>query len=152
MQNVVQRLGLRANATGHTLATEIDPAVTLGYFDYVEIDQVLANLVENAIKYTPADSSIVVEVAAIPEGLRFAVKDDGPGIPPIAREKVFEKFYRAGSSRGLQGTGIGLTISRGLVEAHGGRIWVEGVPGGTGTAVIFTLPFDRATLRTEETA
>lgn len=151
-QRVIQRLGSRAATTGHTLATEIDPAVTLGYFDYVEIDQVLANLVENAIKYTPADSSIVVEVAAIPEGLRFAVKDDGPGIPPIAREKVFEKFYRAGSTRGLQGTGIGLTISRGLVEAHGGRIWVEGILGGTGTAVIFTLPFDRASLRTEETA
>jgi two-component system sensor histidine kinase KdpD len=149
VQRVVGRLGPRAIATAHTLTAQIDPAVTLGLFDYVEIDQVLANLVENAIKYTPDRSSIVVEVGSIPEGLRFAVRDNGPGIPPAAREKVFEKFYRAGNTRGLQGTGIGLTISRGLVEAHGGRIWIESGSGARGTAVRFTIPFDRSSLRDE---
>ena len=151
VQSVVGRLAPRAAATGHTLTATIDPEVTLGYFDYVEIDQVLANLVENAIKYTPSGSTIVVEVRAIPEGLQFAVRDDGPGIPPHAREKVFEKFYRAGNARGLQGTGIGLTISRGLVEAHEGRIWIES-PGGMGTSVVFTIPFDRSSLREEAPA
>ena len=86
----------------------------------------------------------------IPEGLRFAVRDNGPGIPPLAREKVFERFYRAGNARGLQGTGIGLTISRGLVEAHGGEIWIESASG-SGTSVIFTIPFDRSSLRDEVT-
>jgi two-component system sensor histidine kinase KdpD len=152
VQRVVGRLGPRAIATAHTLTAQIDPAVTLGLFDYVEIDQVLANLVENAIKYTPDGSSIVVEVGSIPEGLRFAVRDNGPGIPPAAREKVFEKFYRAGNTRGLQGTGIGLTISRGLVEAHGGRIWIESGCGAGGTVVRFTLPFDRTSLRDEAEA
>ena len=82
----------------------------------------------------------------MPDGLQFAVRDNGPGIPAAARERVFEKFFRAGNAQGRQGTGIGLTISRGLVEAHGGRIWIEGTPGG-GTSVLFTIPFDRSSLR-----
>jgi two-component system sensor histidine kinase KdpD len=138
--------------TGQTLNARIDPAVTLGLFDYVEVDQVLANLVENAIKYTPNGSAIAVEVEAIPDGLAFAVRDNGPGIPPLVREKVFERFYRAGNARGLQGTGIGLTISRGLVEAHGGRIWIESGSHGMGTSVRFTIPFDRSSLRAESPA
>ncbi len=150
VQGAVNRLSPRAVASGHRLAAQIGPGVTLGHFDYVEVDQVLANLVENAIKYTPLGSEIIVEVMTIPEGLRFAVRDNGPGIPPLVREKVFEKFYRAGNARGLQGTGIGLTISRGLVEAHGGNIWIESA-NGTGASVIFTIPFDRATLRDEVT-
>lgn len=148
VQRVVARLAPRATATGHTLTAQIAPNVTLGWFDYVEIDQVLANLIENAIKYTPAGSTITAEVAAIPAGLQFAVRDNGPGIPPAFREKVFEKFYRAGNARGQQGTGIGLTISRGLVEAHGGTIWIES-PAGGGTAVLFTIPFDRGSLMEE---
>ena len=146
VQRVAGRLSPRASATGHTLSATIDPDVTLGYFDYVEIDQVLANLVENAINYTPTGSKIEVAASTLPEGLRFAVRDDGPGIPAHAREKVFEKFYRAGNARGLKGVGIGLSISRGLVDAHGGRIWIER-SGGSGTTVVFTIPFDRSTLR-----
>ncbi len=125
----------------------------MGYFDYVEVDQVLANLVENAIKYTPSRfDDRRSRSRRFPKGLRFAVRDDGPGIPPPLREKVFEKFYRAGNARGLQGTGIGLTISRGLVEAHGGRIWIESGPDGMGTSVRFTIPFDRSSLRAEAPA
>ncbi len=152
VQRVVARLAPRAAATGQTLSPRIDPAVTLGLFDYVEVDQVLANLVENAIKYTQDGSAITVEVEAISDGLAFAVRDDGPGIPPPVREKVFEKFYRAGNARGLQGTGIGLTISRGLVEAHGGRIWIENGRNGMGASVRFTIPFDRSSLRAEAPA
>jgi two-component system sensor histidine kinase KdpD len=146
VQRVVGRLGPRASATGHALDARIEPGVTLGYFDYVEIDQVLANLVENAIKYTPTGSSIIVECVLIRAGLRFAVRDNGPGIPPGVRDKVFDRFYRADNARGQQGTGIGLTISRGLVEAHDGRIWIE-AEGDTGTTVAFTIPFDRSSLR-----
>ena len=148
VRHVVDRLHARAAATDHVLTAHIGSDVTLGYFDYVEIDQVLANLVENAIKYTPGGSSIDVAVEAIPEGLRFSVTDNGPGIPITQREQVFEKFHRASNAKGLQGTGIGLTISRGLVEAHGGRIWIESGPGG-GTRVLLTIPFDRSSLREE---
>lgn len=148
VRRVVDRLAARAAATDHTLSGHVDPAVTLGYFDYVEIDQVLANLVENAIKYTPGGSSISLAVDAIPEGLRFSVTDNGPGIPAAQRTQVFEKFFRASNTAGQQGTGIGLTISRGLVEAHGGRIWIESGPDG-GTRVLLTIPFDRSALRSE---
>lgn len=148
VRRVVDRLAARAAATDHTLSGHVDPAVTLGYFDYVEIDQVLANLVENAIKYTPGGSSISLAVDAIPEGLRFSVTDNGPGIPAAQRAQVFEKFFRASNTAGQQGTGIGLTISRGLVEAHGGRIWIESGPDG-GTRVLLTIPFDRSALRSE---
>jgi two-component system sensor histidine kinase KdpD len=150
VQRVVSRLSARAVATGHTLTANVEPGVTLGWFDYVEIDQVLANLVENAIKYTPAGSSIVVEVKTTPTGLQFGVRDDGPGIPPLAREQVFEKFYRAGNARGQQGTGIGLTISRGLVEAHGGTIWVE-QRSDPGASILFSIPFDRSSLKVDST-
>lgn len=148
VRHVVDRLHARAAAANHVLTSHIDPSVTLGYFDYVEIDQVLANLVENAIKYTPAGSSIEVSADLIPEGLRFSVTDNGPGIPVTQREQVFEKFYRASNVRGQQGTGIGLTISRGLVEAHGGRIWIDR-GSQDGTRVLLTIPFDRSTLRDE---
>jgi two-component system sensor histidine kinase KdpD len=148
VRHVVDRQKARATASNHILTDHIEPGVTLGYFDYVEIDQVLANLIENAIKYTAAGSVIDVAVAVVPEGLRFSVTDDGPGIPAAQREQVFEKFYRAGNARSQQGTGIGLTISRGLVEAHGGRIWVESAAGG-GTRVLLTIPFDRSALRDE---
>lgn len=151
VQRLVERLGPRARATGHQLTAEIADTVTLGFFDYVEVDQILANLVENAMKYTPSGSSIVVETVTIPQGLRFAVRDTGPGIAPAAREKVFEKFYRAENARGKQGTGIGLTISRGLVEAHGGQIWIES-SAETGTSVIFTIVFDRSSLHEQASA
>jgi len=150
VQRAVSRILPRAVATRHHLSARIGPDVTLGHFDYVEVDQVLANLVENAIKYTAAGSEVIVEVMTISEGLRFAVRDNGPGIPPPARERVFARIYRAGNARGMQGTGIGLTISRGLVEAHGGSIWIESA-NGSGTAVIFTIPFDRSTSRGEVT-
>ena len=148
VRHVVDRLQSRAAASGHELSSRIDPQVTLGYLDYVEFDQVLANLVENAVKYTPSGSSIEVAVSAISEGLQFSVTDNGPGIPLTQRQQVFEKFFRATNARGLQGTGIGLTISRGLVEAHGGRIWIENGSVG-GASVAFTVPFDRSALKDE---
>lgn len=109
--------------------------------DPVQIDQVLGNLLENAAKHTPAGAPIAVTVAIAPEGdaVRVSVADRGPGIPPAEHARIFDKFYRLPSAAPVAGSGLGLAIARGLVEAHGGRIGIEGRPGG-GARFTFTLP------------
>jgi two-component system sensor histidine kinase KdpD len=121
------------------LRVEVEPDLPLVWFDYVEIAQVLTNLAENALKYTPPGTPITLAARAVPGAVELAVHDRGPGIPPRARARLFDKFYRGAAASGIPGTGIGLTISRGLVEAHGGRIWAEERPGG-GTSFRFELP------------
>ncbi|HEX8437088.1 HAMP domain-containing sensor histidine kinase [Archangium sp.] len=107
--------------------------------------QVLTNLVGNALKFTPEDGSVTVTVEPQGDFVRFSVRDTGPGIPPEALPHLFEPFWQAkGTAR--QGTGLGLTISRGLVEAHGGWLEVETEPG-QGSTFSFTLP--RASLTAE---
>jgi two-component system sensor histidine kinase KdpD len=130
---------LTARATEHRLTTDVEPDLPLAYFDYVEIAQVLLNLGENALKYTPPGTNIAVSARRERDAILFAVVDDGPGIPPKQVPHLFEKFYRVEPTGRVQGTGIGLTICKGLVEAHGGRIWVESRVG-EGTAFRFTIP------------
>ena len=114
------------------------------------MERVLANLVGNAIKYTPAGGRITLgaDVRRVgPEKerttamARFWVSDTGSGIPEEDRLRVFEKFQRGSEQEieGIQGTGLGLAIARQIVEEHGGRIWIEGAPGG-GSSFFFTLP------------
>jgi two-component system sensor histidine kinase KdpD len=151
VSGVRSRLASRAALTGHQIASVIEPGVSLGYFDYVEIEQVLMNLVENALKYTPAGSTVTITAREIPSGLEFSVIDNGPGIDPASKSRLFEKFYRSESTSRIPGTGIGLAICRGLVEAHGGRIWVESELG-RGTTFTFTIPFDRDLLEQSDAA
>jgi two-component system sensor histidine kinase KdpD len=90
-------------------------------FDYVEIDQVLTNLIENAIKYTPPGTEITVSVHQTDRLMQVEVADNGPGIPRDALPRLFDSFYRAPSSGARpQGSGLGLAVARGLVAAHGG--------------------------------
>ncbi len=109
--------------------------------DPVQIDQVVSNLVENAARFSPPGGEIVVSVAPWHASVRVRVVDHGPGVAPADRDRVFESFARvSGTDRdGSGGSGLGLTIAKAIVLAHGGRIWIEGVPGG-GTAVTFELP------------
>jgi two-component system, OmpR family, sensor histidine kinase KdpD len=109
--------------------------------DPVQIDQVVSNLLENAVRFAPIGSEIVVSVVPWHAGVQVRVVDHGPGIAPADRERAFEAFARIGGSAGdaAGGSGLGLTIAKAIVLAHGGRIWIEGVPGG-GTAVTFELP------------
>ncbi|HWO70763.1 MAG TPA: ATP-binding protein [Actinomycetota bacterium] len=104
--------------------------------DVGQIDQVLGNLLENAVRHAPG-SEVTVSAARWQRWVEVRVSDHGPGIPRGERERVFEPFARGGSRDG--GTGLGLSIARALVEAHGGRIWIEDAPGG-GTSVVFQLP------------
>ena len=115
--------------------------------DYLQMDQVLTNLIENAVRYTPPESPIEVSAQIDGEQMVISVADRGPGIPQADKERVFDKFYRVlGTQRNaatIPGSGLGLAVSKGLVEAHGGHIWVEDRPGG-GSIFRFTLPVGKA--------
>jgi two-component system sensor histidine kinase KdpD len=106
--------------------------------DVVQIDQVLTNLLENAVKFSPQGTEVTVSAGTFQGAVEVRVADHGPGIPSDERERVFEPFVR-GEQGSASGAGLGLSIGRAIVESHGGKIWIEGTPGG-GTTVVFRLP------------
>jgi two-component system sensor histidine kinase KdpD len=123
---------------GREVHVDVPRNLPLVPLDPVLIEQVLINLLENAIRHTPAASPIDVSARAADGRIEVDVADRGPGVPTQDAERVFDKFYRAREGEG-GGVGLGLTICRGIVQAHGGRIWVEDRPGG-GAVFRFTLP------------
>jgi signal transduction histidine kinase len=141
--DVVERVVADYSTTveSHTVDLTVEPGLPIVLLDRDRIAQVLTNLLSNGVKFWPAGGTLKVRVSADPDGVRVDVADRGPGIPPDEAEKVFEPFYRIESdrTRGVPGTGVGLSVSRGIVEAHGGRIWVEPNPGG-GALFRFTVP------------
>jgi signal transduction histidine kinase len=104
--------------------------------DRERVQQVLSNVVGNALQFTARGGSVTVRTTLEPDHARVEVRDDGPGIAPEDLPHVFDRFWKSGSRRG---TGLGLAIARGIVEAHGGRIWVESRLG-EGSTFVFTLP------------
>jgi signal transduction histidine kinase len=98
--------------------------------------QVIGNLVGNALKFTPAHGEIQIAASAIGDAVKISVSDTGPGIAAEQLPHVFDRYWRASGSTG---TGLGLFISKGIVEAHGGRIWADSTVG-AGTAFHFTVP------------
>jgi two-component system sensor histidine kinase KdpD len=126
----------------HPVTTDVSadlPAVSL---DYPLVQQVLINLLDNAVKHTPAGTPIQITARQLPAEIQVSVSDRGPGIAASEREAVFGKFYRLEKSEHRRaGAGLGLAICRGFVEAHGGRIWIEESPG-AGATVTFSLPVD----------
>jgi two-component system, OmpR family, sensor histidine kinase KdpD len=138
----VALIRMEARLAGRPVTAALDPALPLVPIDGLLIEQVLINLLENAVKYTPAGTAIVVEARAWGGAVEVAVRDRGAGIPAAEVEAVFKRFYRARSVEGpAGGAGLGLTICRGIVTAHGGRIWIEVGESG-GTTVRFTLPLE----------
>jgi two-component system sensor histidine kinase KdpD len=132
---------LRATLAGREVALEIDDGLPPISLDYLMIDQVVTNLLENAVKYTPDGSPIDVRVTHVGDRIRVAVADHGPGIPANKRAAVFDKFYRLERRGRIQGSGLGLAVSKGLVEGHGGQIWIAETPGG-GATFLFELPLE----------
>jgi len=107
--------------------------------DFTLIVQVLINLIDNALKYSPPDSLVEIQAQYDDQEVLVKVSDRGIGIPAGELERIFEKFYRVHRPESISGTGLGLSICKGIVETHGGRIWAENRPGG-GTTITFTLP------------
>ncbi len=129
------------------LALDVPADVPALAADPDKVRQVLGNLVENAVKYSPEGGTVRVSLAPHGDGLRFTVEDEGLGVPPEEHRRIFEKFYRLDPqlSRGVGGTGLGLYISRELVERMAGRIWVES-DGRSGSRFVVELPCAEAAL------
>jgi two-component system sensor histidine kinase KdpD len=141
VESVLHRMKRTLSAV--SLRTVIRPDLPDVLLDPVQIDQVLTNVLENAVRFSPPDGEVLVSVAAWRDGVQVRVGDQGPGIPAEERKRVFEPFYQRDTGGGRGGSGLGLAISRAIVLAHGGRIRIEGSPSG-GTAVVFELPRDGA--------
>jgi two-component system sensor histidine kinase KdpD len=118
--------------------------------DPLQLDQVVTNLLDNAIRFSPPGGEVMISVAPWHGSVQLRVADQGPGIPVGERERVFEAFYR-GDSDERSGSGLGLAITRAIVLAHGGRIRIEGTPSG-GAAVVLELPLAGAAAIPQETA
>lgn len=141
-QETAERLAPRAWAAGLNLQVQEELRLPQVLADPDRIGQVLVNLLDNAIKYSQEGGLIRVRLAACAEGMVcVSVKDEGIGIPAVELERIGERFYRADKarSRAQGGSGLGLAIARALVEAHGGRLWLESEEG-RGTTAAFTLP------------
>jgi two-component system, NtrC family, sensor kinase len=135
---------VREPATKHGvhLSLELAPGVDLVTGDERRLRQVIFNLLSNAVKFTPEDGSVIVATSQVDGEVRVSVTDTGPGIAPEDRERIFEEFQQ--TDVGVQqseGTGLGLALSKRLVELHGGRIWVES-EAGHGSRFVFTLPIE----------
>ena len=131
----------------HQVRVEIEDEIPAVQVDPRAVAEVIFTLVDNAAKYSPEATGLLVTAErADDHAIRIAVEDQGPGIPPALRERVFDKFFRAtrdgdiSHGRRPKGTGMGLAVAKGIVEAHGGRIWIEDARGGAGTRVVFALP------------
>ncbi|HEU0245453.1 MAG TPA: HAMP domain-containing sensor histidine kinase [Gaiellaceae bacterium] len=132
--------GVEAEARSRhvTLAADVEDGVT-ARFAPDKVERVLMNLLTNALRHTPIDGAVAVRVEPHAGEVQVAVEDTGHGLDAEAQERMFERFWRGDQSRTSRGAGLGLAIARGLVEAHGGRIWAEDREGG-GARVCFTLP------------
>jgi signal transduction histidine kinase len=128
----------QAAAGAVALVTEILRPPSILAFDPARLLQVLTNLLSNALKFTPAGGKVVVHVEGVGPDLRFSISDTGPGVPSDQLEAVFHRFVQV-TKNDRRGVGLGLYISRAIVEGHGGRIWAENRNGG-GSTFYFTLP------------
>jgi signal transduction histidine kinase len=122
---------------GVRVAADLPAEALLAQANAEKVQRVLYNLIQNAIRHTPADGSVTVRARHLGGEVEVEVDDEGEGISAEAAERVFEPFYRADASRADEGAGLGLAISKAIVEAHGGEIWLE--PSSGGARILFTL-------------
>jgi signal transduction histidine kinase len=136
----VEAMRVQAEAKGVAVLADVPAFLRPARANPEKLQRVLFNLIQNAIRHTPADGSVVVRAEPIADRIEVEVADNGDGIDPAEREQVFTAFYRGGANaaRTSGGAGLGLAVSRAIVEAHGGRIWLPETS--VGTRVRFSLP------------
>jgi signal transduction histidine kinase len=141
VSDTLEALQVQADEKGLRLRGQVDDHLPPVLMDHARVQRVLFNLVQNAIRHTPPDGTILLEAAEEPDAVRVDVVDTGEGISPVDLPHIFDRFYRGEKSRvrGQGGAGLGLAIARGLVEAHGGRVWAQSEPG-EGARFSFILP------------
>lgn len=142
LEKAIDRLRLQAERSGLQVDINCQNDLPDILVDEKRLEQVLVNLLHNAIKFTPSGGSIIVSSEVVNDRIKFSVTDNGIGVPPEDLLRIFERFYKADRSRSSTGTGLGLAIARHLVEAHGGYIWAESTVG-SGSTFSFSLPIDK---------
>jgi signal transduction histidine kinase len=134
----------RTQSDQHTISVEFPRNFPVILGDENRLEQVISNLISNAIKYSGAGGAIRISGQVLPQQVIICVSDQGPGISAGDIPHVFDRFYRAvDAAKTTKGAGLGLYLARAVVEAHGGRIWVDPQPG-TGARICFSLPRDRS--------
>lgn len=139
IERAVARIMPLAERQQVTIHTDFDPDVGLIESDERVLEQVLLNLLSNAVKYNHPDGAVWVRATAMAESVEVSVRDDGRGISAEALPHVFDRFFRETKDKRIEGTGLGLTIVKSLVEKHGGHIWVDSEPS-EGATFTFVLP------------
>jgi two-component system phosphate regulon sensor histidine kinase PhoR len=139
LQAAAERMRLQADRAGLAMNVITPAGLPSVKVDRGRIEQVLVNILHNAVKFTPAGGRIQAEVQGSDGGVIFSIRDTGPGIPEEDLERIFERFYKRDKARSGGGTGLGLSVAKRIVEAHGGRIWAESQPG-AGSVFYFYIP------------
>jgi two-component system, OmpR family, phosphate regulon sensor histidine kinase PhoR len=139
LESSAERMRAQAERAGLELRLEVPASLPDVRADERRLEQVLVNLVHNAVKFTPPGGAVVLSAAMDGDFVHFAVRDTGVGIPEDDLSRIFERFYKADRARSGGGTGLGLSIAKHIIEAHGGRIWAESIEG-RGSTFNFTIP------------
>ena len=139
--SAADRMRMQAERAGLKLSIKCGDGLPNIRADKSRLEQVLVNLIHNAVKFTKPGGDISLETESVTGGVRFAVRDSGVGIPAESLTRIFERFYRVDKSRTGSGTGLGLSISKHIIEAHGGKIWAESNEG-RGSVFYFVIPIN----------
>jgi signal transduction histidine kinase len=142
IQKIVDDMASQANEKSIRIHVEMDDAIDQLVGFQLSIEELITNLLANAIKYSDSDSVVELKVRAGNKQVQFEIQDHGPGIPSNEQELVFEEFYRGSNTRATsEGTGLGLSIAKKIVQSHGGKIWLDSTEA-LGSKFCFTLPLN----------
>lgn len=141
--SAIERLRLQAERKDLSILVDLPADIPEILADPIRLEQVMVNLIHNAIKFTPSGGKIMLSVESDTTAITFVVRDNGVGISSKDLPRIFERFYKGDRSRSSEGTGLGLAIARHLVEAHGGKIWAESEEG-KGSSFYFSIPLSRS--------
>lgn len=139
LTSTMDRMKMQTERAGLKLSLDCDDNLPGIYADKMRLEQVLVNLIHNAVKFTKPGGEITLGAQSNSTVIKFAVRDTGIGMSAESLPRIFERFYRADASRTGSGTGLGLSISKHIVEAHGGKIWAESEEG-RGSVFYFEIP------------